>query len=522
MGMTFADTETLWELVERRAEATPDALLLIDESGRSITCSAFRDRAVRAAAGFHELGVRHGTRVTWELPNRFETIIASFALARLGAVQNPVLHFYRHKEVGYAIRATEAEFVLVPGEWGGFDFAAMVDELTADLDTKPVVVDVFAALPDGDPAVLADVPAPTDGHEVRWVYFTSGTTSDPKGVRHTDRTLITGANGLAVALDMSPEDVGSIAFPFSHIAGPDYFGTMLLAGFPAVLFEAFNPVSAVPVLAANGVTMVGGGTAFYQMYLTEQRKDPDTPIIPSLRKMSGGGAPMPPEIFEEVKREFGVKICHGYGMTECPMICEGSPHDTDEQLANTVGKAVEGLDLRIVAEDGSVAGPGEDGEVRLKGPMVFKGYTDEAATAEAFDEDGWFRTGDLGHVRADGHVVLTGRLKDVIIRKGENISAKEIEDLLYAHPKVGDIAVIGLPDRERGERVCAVVERVPDADPADDLTFDEMVATLTEAQLMKQKFPEQLVVVDALPRNETLRKVLKYKLREEYAQVPWP
>ena len=519
MATTFADTTTLWELVERRADATPDALLLIDESGRTLTCGEFRDRALRAAAGFHALGVTHGTRVTWELPNRFETIVASFALARLGAVQNPVLHFYRHKEVGYAIRATEAEFVLVPGEWAGFDFAAMVGELTADSATPPVVIDVFADLPDGDPATLAGVAAPTDGDEVRWVYFTSGTTSDPKGVRHSDRTLITGANGLAVALDMSPDDVGSIAFPFSHIAGPDYFGTMLLAGFPAVLFEAFNPVSAIPVLAANGVTMVGGGTAFYQMYLTEQRKDPATPIIPSLRKMSGGGAPMPPEIFDEVKREFGVKICHGYGMTECPMICEGSPHDTDEQLAHTVGKPVEGLDLRIVTEDGSVAGPGEDGEVRLKGPMVFKGYTDAAATAEAFDDDGWFRTGDLGHVRPDGHVVLTGRLKDVIIRKGENISAKEIEDVLYAHPKVGDVAVIGLPDRERGERVCAVVER---AAGQDDLTFDEMVAYLGEQQLARFKTPEQLEVVDALPRNNTLGKILKYKLREEYASKPWP
>ena len=522
MSTTFADTTTLWELVERRADATPDALLLIDESGRTLTCAQFRDRALRAAAGFHALGVRHGTRVTWELPNRFETIVASFALARLGAVQNPVLHFYRHKEVGYAIAATAAEFVLVPGTWSGFDFTAMVAELTAESASPPVVIDVFADLPDGDPATLADVAAPTDGDEVRWVYFTSGTTSDPKGVRHSDRTLITGANGLAVALDMSSDDVGSIAFPFSHIAGPDYFGTMLLAGFPAILFEAFAPATAIPVLAQHGATMVGGGTAFYQMYLTEQRKDPSTPIIPSLRKMSGGGAPMPPEIFDEVKREFGVKICHGYGMTECPMICEGSPHDTDEQLANTVGKPVEGLQLRIVTEDGSVAAPGEDGEVRLQGPMVFKGYTDAAATAESFDSDGWFRTGDLGHVRPDGHVVLTGRLKDVIIRKGENISAKEIEDLLYAHPKVGDVAVIGLPDRERGERVCAVIERVPDADPADDLTFDEMVATLSAAQLMKQKFPEQLVIVDALPRNETLRKVLKFKLREQYAEVPWP
>ena len=366
------------------------------------------------------------------------------------------------------------------------------------------------------------VVGPTDGDEVRWIYFTSGTTSDPKGVRHSDRTLITGANGLAVALDMSPDDVGSIAFPFSHIAGPDYFGTMLIAGFPALLFETFAPATAVPLLARSGVTMVGGGPAFYQMYLAEQRKDPATPIIPTLRKMSGGGAPMPPEIYEEVKREFGVKTCHGYGMTECPMICEGSPHDTDEQLANTVGKPVVGLEMRIVTDDGTVAAPGINGEVRLKGPMVFRGYTDAAATADAFDDDGWFRTGDLGHIRPDGHVILTGRLKDVIIRKGENISAQEIEHVLYTHPKVGDVAVIGVPDRERGERVCAVVERVADADPADDLTFAEMVATLTEAQLMRQKFPEQLEIVDALPRNETLRKVLKFKLREEYAAKPWP
>ena len=148
MTENFADATTLWELVERRAAATPDMVLLIDEGGATLTCAEFRDRAERAAAGFAALGVGHGTRVTWELPNRFETVIASFALARLGAVQNPILHFYRHKEVGYAIRATEAELVLVPGTWNGFDFTAMVHELIADL-------------PDGDPASLP--PAPTDG-----------------------------------------------------------------------------------------------------------------------------------------------------------------------------------------------------------------------------------------------------------------------------------------------------------------------------------------------------------------------
>jgi acyl-CoA synthetase (AMP-forming)/AMP-acid ligase II len=253
---SLADAPTLWELLRQRAEATPDALLLVDSNDRRLTCREFYDRAERAAAGFHAMGVGHGTRVTWQVPNRFESILASFALARLGAIQNPVLHLYRHKEMGYAIRATEAEFVLVPGEWNGFDYAAMVRELVADLDRPPVVVDVFAELPDGDPATLP--PAMTDGDEVRWIYMTSGTTSNPKGVRHTDRTLIAGANGMAVAMAFQPDDVGTIAFPFSHIAGPDYIGTMLIAGFPAILVERFDPVASVALFAKLGATMVGG------------------------------------------------------------------------------------------------------------------------------------------------------------------------------------------------------------------------------------------------------------------------
>ena len=200
------------------------------------------------------------------------------------------------------------------------------------------------------------------------------------------------------------------------------------------------------------------------------------------------------------------------------MICMGSPTDTEEQLAYTVGKPVSGAEIRIVGTDEAEAATGVDGEVRVRGPMVCKGYTDPALTAESFDAQGFFRTGDVGHLRPDGHLVLTGRLKDIIIRKGENISAKEIEDLLYTHPKVGDVAVVGLPDRTRGERVCAVVETAEGAEP---LRFDEMVEHLRAAGLMTQKVPEQLEVVDALPRNKTLNKVLKYKLREELATKPF-
>jgi cyclohexanecarboxylate-CoA ligase len=212
----------------------------------------------------------------------------------------------------------------------------------------------------------------------------------------------------------------------------------------------------------------------------------------------------------------GVRLVHGYGMTEIPMIAMGSPHDTDEQLATTEGKPVLGAEVRIVTENETVAAPDEEGEVRVRGPVVMLGNTDPAATAAAFDADGWFRTGDLGVLRPDGHVRLTGRLKDVIIRKGENISARELEEVLFAHPKVADVAVIGLPDRERGELVCAVVEAA--ADGGEPLTFDEMVVWMREAGLMTQKIPERLEVVDRLPRNETLNKVLKYKLRETFAE----
>ena len=273
---------------------------------------------------------------------------------------------------------------------------------------------------------------------------------------------------------------------------------LLLRGMSAVLLESFVPEQAIVVFRRHGVTMSGGSTAFYQAFLAEQRKQPETPILPSLRLLAGGGAPKPPELFHQVRRELGVPIVHGYGMTECPMIASGTPADTDEQLANTDGKPVEGCEVRVV-----------DGEIRVRGPMLCHGYTDPALTREAFDADGFFRTGDLGHVRADGHVVLTGRRKELIIRKGENLSPREIEDLLATHPSVAAVAVIGLPDPERGERVCAVVETRPGAEP---LSFAAMQRHCRAAGLMAQKIPEQLELMDALPRNATL-KILKHELR---------
>ncbi|HEY1738938.1 MAG TPA: AMP-binding protein, partial [Acidimicrobiia bacterium] len=448
---------------------------------------------------------------------RIDTIVTLLALSRLGAVQNPILHLYREREVRFAMRELRPAAVLTPERWGGFEYGAMARTLAEELSLSTQVIDP-ATLPDAtaDPSTLPLAPTAAEGDEVRWIYYTSGTTANPKGVRHSDRTLLAGGEGLARAIGYTAADVGSIAFPFAHIAGPDYLVLMLVSGCSSAIVERFVPSAAVAFFRRTGVTVAGGSTAFYSVFLDEQRRSgQSTPVIPTLRVLSGGGASKPPALYDDVQRELGVPILHGYGMTEVPMIAMGRPAHTDEQLAFTDGTPVTGAEVRIAGADGGVLPADADGEICVRGPVVCKGYTDAEQTASAFDGDGFFHTGDLGHLRADGHLVVTGRLKDVIIRKGENISAREIEDVLIAHPKVRDVAVIGLPDAERGERVCAVVEL---ADGAAPLTFAEMVDTCSSAGLMQQKIPEQLEIVDALPRNDTLQKVVKQALRDRFGR----
>ncbi|MET7411759.1 class I adenylate-forming enzyme family protein [Streptomyces rubiginosohelvolus] len=512
LARTLGASRTFWELIEARAALTPDRPVLLQED-RTLTFGELRDRAERVAAGLYGMGVRAGTVVAWQLPTRLETALLSFALTRLGAVQSPVIPFYRDREVRFALRESGAAFFAVPGVWRGFDHTAMAERIAAELPDPPHVFEAYDALPDGDPALLPPPPEPAAGEEVRWIYWTSGTTSDPKGVLHTDRSLIAGGSCLAHALRLSADDVGSMAFPYAHVAGPDYTVMLLLYGFPAVMFEQFALPDALAEYRLHGVTVAGGSTAFYAMFLAEQRKTPDRPLIPSLRLLAGGGAPKPPEVYHAVVREMGVQLTHGYGMTEVPMITMGAPDDTPEQLALTEGRPPEGMEIRITDEQGKPLPYGEEGEVRLRGEAVCRGYLDAQASASAFDAEGFLITGDVGLLRESGHLTLTGRLKDIIIRKGENISAKEIEDLLHTHPGVADAAVIGLPDPERGERVCAVIEQPPGAPP---LTPADLAAHLREAGLSVHKVPEQWEVLDALPRNETLRKVLKYQLRERF------
>ncbi|MEO1913014.1 MAG: AMP-binding protein, partial [Myxococcales bacterium] len=282
--------------------------------------------------------------------------------------------------------------------------------------------------------------------------------------------------------------------------------------------ETFDPKTTIPLLARHDVTLATAGTAFHQAYLDAQRAAPEQPLFPNLKSCPGGGAPKPPQLHYDIKREMGgAGIVSGYGLTECPIVVMNAAGDADSKLADTEGSANPPgeMKIKIVRLDGAQAAQGEEGEIRVQGPQLCKGYLDTSLNDAAHDEEGFFRTGDLGYLDADDFLTITGRLKDVIIRKGENISAKEVEDLLYEHPKVADVAVIGLPDPKTGERCCAVVQCKAAAEP---LTFEEMTDFLHGKSLMVQKIPEQLELCEALPRNPT-GKVPKHELRAKYADA---
>lgn len=509
----------LWALIEARAQATPDALFTVDEKGRRATFREYRDAAERCAAGLHASGIGAESMVSWMLPTNWESLVLVAALARLTAVQNPILPIYRHKEVGFITKQAKSRLLVVPGTWRGFDYLAMAEEIAADRTGLDVLV-VDGSVPEGDPSSLP--PSPPEYEDaaapVRWLFYSSGTTADPKGARHTDLTLAAAARGMSGVLDLAEDDRVAMVFPFTHVGGVVWVYSGLMTGCSFIVVPVFDPSTTIDVLAKNDVTQATAGTAFHQAYLAEQRKrraaGNDAPLFPHVRTFPGGGAPKPPQLHYDLKAEMGgAGIVSGYGMTECPILVMNSVHDPDEKLAHTEGRPCPPeVDLRVVKSDGSLAGPGEEGEFRVKAPQLCRGYLDPSLDTAAFDEHGYFRTGDLGYLDEEGYTVITGRLKDVIIRKGENISAKEVEDLLYTHDKIADVAVVGLPDPETGERACAVVQL---AHPDAPLAMDEMIAFLKEKGLMVQKIPEQIEVIETIPRNAT-GKILKHELRSSY------
>ena len=515
----------LWALIEARAKASPDALFTVDENDRRSTFGEFHDAALRCAAGLRDRGIEAGSLVSWMLPTTWEGMVLVAGLARLGATQNPILPIYRHKEVDFITRQANTDLLVIPGVWRNFDYGAMAADIARDRG-KLETLTLDGSFPEGDPSSLPPAPPEYDDESapVRWLFYSSGTTADPKGARHTDLTLIAAATGMSEVLDLKEDDRVAMVFPFTHVGGIVWLFSGMMAGCSFIVVPAFDPKTTVDVLARNDVTQATAGTVFHQAYLAAQRKAREegnsAPLFPNVRSFPGGGAPKPPQLHFDLKAEMGgAGIISGYGMTECPILVMNSVHDPDDKLAHTEGRPCpEGVQVRVVKSDESIAAANEEGEFRVKAPQLCKGYLDESLNEAAFDQNGFFRTGDLGYLDAEGFAVITGRLKDVIIRKGENISAKEVEDLLYEHERIADVAVIGLPDPDTGERACAVL--CP-AEAASPISLQEIGSYLREKGLTTQKIPEQLEIVDAIPRNAT-GKILKHELRKKFENTSRP
>lgn len=508
----------LWELVTKRAQATPDSVMTIDDADRAVTYGEFRDAAERAAAGLAQHhGIGAGDVVSWMLPTWHESLILAVALARLGAVQNPIIPIYRDREVGFVTDQAGSKMLIVPGTWKGYDYVAMAERVKQANGSAMAILTVNRSLPDGDPETLPappDVPETRDDEVVTWLFYTSGTTSDPKGARHSDGDIIVTARGMCDCLGCVTGDRNLMAFPCTHIAGPIWLCSSLMYELTNVITEGFNPDETPALAARTDVTMAGSATFFHMAYLAAQKAHGAERLYPKLRNCPGGGAPKPPQLHYDIKELMGGQgIISGWGLTEAPILTMAHVRDPDEKLATTEGRAMPGVQLRAVSPaDGRVVGANEEGELQAKAPQLMRGYLDASLDADAF-VDGWFRTGDLGVIDEQGYVRITGRLKDVIIRKGENVSAKEVEDLLYTHESVRDVAVIGVPDDERGEMVVAIVATEPDAEP---LAFAAMQQFLKEKGLRMQALPERLEHVNEIPRNAS-GKIVKNDLREQYA-----
>lgn len=515
--MSIESDVTFWRLIADAARPGSPRPLLADDHGRTLTARQFHDAACATAAAFAARGIGAGTMVSWQLPTTLETVVVMAALARLGAVQNPIIPILREHEVGFITAQLSSEYLVVAEVWRGFDHGALARGLAAARGFEVITVDL-ATPPAGDELrlPLADAgelpPAPASASDARWVYYSSGTTAAPKGIRHTDASVMAGATGMVEAIGITGDDVDPIAFPVAHIGGAVMLAAALQTGMRLALFEVFDPPTTPFSIAAHNPTFLGTATPFFVGFLEAQRAHGDQPLFPRLRGCLAGGAPITAELGRQIREAFGLPgIANAWGLTEFPVAASPSLTDTPESLDHTVGRPTRGVTVRVVGGDEAELPLGREGELRLKGPQCFLGYADPALDADAFDEDGWLRTGDLGLVDRDGNVRVTGRIKDAIIRNAENVSALEVENVLATHAAVADVAVIGVPDPRTGERVCAVV--VPAA--ADGVSLESLVRHCRSSGLSRYKHPERLVIVEALPRNQ-FGKVIKKDLREAF------
>ena len=498
--------ETFYQILARQAEAHPDREVLVDRD-RRVTYRQLRERVDRVAAGLQAAGIGPGDVVTIQLPNWAEFAYVFFACERVGAVANQIGPDFRSREVEYIIRFSESRAYVCPARFKNFDYVAMIRELRPGL---PGLSRVFVlggpAAPDIeplDPIVTGEKAGPPlrpytmDASDVMRMAFTSGTTGNPKGVTHDFNTTLSACRIINADFAVTPDEVLLIYLPLGLNWGYLALLQTVMAGARAVLLDQFSARAALELIEREGVTFVPSAPASIIAMLN----DPELSRfdLRSLRVVITGGASCPIETIREFRKRMPGHLIELYGMLETGFHTYTRFSDDPETVTGTIGRCARGMALRLIDGEGRDVAPGAEGEIACDGPSVHLGYhKNPAANAELFTADGWFRTGDLGQFDGAGNVKIVGRLKEMINRGGKKFFPREIEEILYTHPKVLHAAIVGVPDPRLGERNCLCV--IPRGNAP--IALDEMVQFL-EGSVATYKLPEQLEIFEEFPFTPT-------------------
>jgi acyl-CoA synthetase (AMP-forming)/AMP-acid ligase II len=491
--------ETLADSLRDAARATPQRTVLVDGDIR-LDCKTLYEHATQMATTL--MGrMPAGSVVSFMLPNWHEAAVVYLAATLAGMVVNPILPSLRDRELSFILSDADSRAIFVPSSFGKHDYLAMLDRVTAEMATPPEVVVVRgdAGRHTPYPSLFADDGAAAlpvlNPDTVRMILYTSGTTGRPKGVLHTHNSIHALIRQIGRHWRVDDGDTFLVPSPIAHIGGSIYaFECPLLLGTTAVLMERWEADAAISLMIAERCTHMAGATPFFEGLLAAA-EGADT-HLPDLKVFICGGASVPPSLIRRATAYFDhAAVSRVYGSTEVPVTTVGSLDDP-EHAADTDGRA--GIaDIKLV-----------EGEIRARGPQMLVGYLHPEDETASFDGESFFRTGDLGRWIDDGYLVVTGRAKDIIIRNGENISPKEVEDILIAHPGIAEIAVVGVPDERTGERACAVIVASDECPP----DVAGMRALLEGHGLARFKAPEQVAIWEALPKNDA-GKVLKHQIR---------
>ena len=520
-------TELIVDRLERVAEEKPDGVAVVDYNPTTGTRSALSFRQLkhlsdRIAVGLRALGIGPGDIVAVQLPSWWHYFVMYPACARIGAVINPLMPIFRERELKFMLRFPRTKLIVVPKVFRGFDHPAMIERLRPELpDLQHVLVvngeDARSSFEDvlltrrwedaGDVDSDLDWPRPS-ANDVTELMYTSGTTGKPKGVMHTANTLLCKARLAKELFKLSERDVIFMGSPLAHQTGFMYGCILAMVnGLKCVLQDVWDPVTAARRIQDEGCTITLASTPFLSdLVYTPQVRHFD---LASLRIFLCAGAPIPRKLLRDAAVVHpNLYVMSAWGMTENGIVTATYPGDREEKVFETDGRALPYQEVRVVGDDGEALPAQREGRLQARGPTSFVGYF-KRPDAYDMDADLWFETGDIARMDEDGYIRITGRSKDIIIRGGENIPVVEVEELLYRHPAVHDVAVIGIPDKRLGERGCAVVQLCAGV----ALTLGEVVDFLEEFRLAKNYLPERLEIIDEFPRTPS-GKIQKFKLRE--------